>query len=309
MSHGNPKGSPENQELLHQLGRTVRMLREEQSLSRSTLAERTGLSARFIAQLESGQGNISVANLAQIARTLEVPLASLLEPTAPTPTWASDQLRYRISRRLAGAPLITLRKVKNILDQEDEKAEGNRSLVTLLGLRGAGKSTVGPLLAKRLSLEFLELDEMIHKQTGLALPEIFEMHGEKYYRKAERNALEHLLQENKPLVIAVSGGIVGDKDSFRLLQENTRMIWLRTTPEQHMGRVTEQGDQRPMENRPNAMIELRQLLDMREPFYGQAEVVVDTNDKSAEECSSILAAALSKDYQQMVDAVGIINQG
>ena len=142
-------------------------------------------------------------------------------------------------------------------------------------------------------MAFLELDEVIQQQTGLALQEIFELHGEAYYRAAERDALERVLAHRSPAVVAVSGGIVGDSGSFRLLRDHTRMVWLRATPEEHMGRVVNQGDRRPVENRPDAMKELRQLLAQREPFYEQAELVVDTHHNSTEECMEALVAGLS----------------
>jgi XRE family transcriptional regulator, aerobic/anaerobic benzoate catabolism transcriptional regulator len=248
--------------LLAALGRNVRGLRGGLGLSQQALALQAGLSPRFVAQLEAGEANISVAKLAELARALGVPVERLLALDARGPGPNGDAAPR-------GAPLIAL-----------------------VGLRGAGKSTVGPLLAEALGRPFVELDQEIGALTGLAVSEIFELHGEDYYREAERQALERFVARGEPAVLAVSGGAVADARVFRLLRERTLLVWVRATPEQHMQRVASQGDRRPMANRPDPMTELRDLLAARTPYYAQARLTVDTSRASPAQCVAQLVAQL-----------------
>lgn len=202
------------------------------------LASRSGLSARFLSDVEAGKANISIVKLASIARAVGVGPAQLL-----------------------GVPA-----------QVEERA-----VVALLGLRGAGKSTVGHLLAERLQVPFFELDKLIELQAGMRLSEIFAFHGEDYYRRVELSVLKKFLGEHPQAVLATGGSVVTSPDAFRLLTERTRTVWLKATPEEHWERVVGQGDLRPIENRPHAMVELRRRLREREPLYGQAEVTCATS--------------------------------
>jgi XRE family transcriptional regulator, aerobic/anaerobic benzoate catabolism transcriptional regulator len=225
--------------LFSALGRRVRSLRDERSLSQRALAERADLSLRFLADVEAGHGNISIARLADLAAALEVPLPSLLP---------ADEVRASRDR-----------------------------VVALLGLRGAGKSTVGCALAERLGRAFVELDEQIERRAGLRLAEIFEIHGEAYYRRLERELLRELLSSGRALVLATGGSLVTDADSWSLLRQHARTVWLRARPEDHWERVVAQGDARPMADRPRAMTELRAILDARGPLYAQADETIDTS--------------------------------
>ena len=282
--------------LLAALGRTVRELRGGMGLSQGALAKRAGLSPRFIAQLESGRGNISVAKLAELSRALEVSLPALLAFSTP-PLAAGDPsatLVMEINARLRGLPPADLVQLLASLEGGSrEVAPGSFPVIALVGLRGAGKSTLGPLLARALNRPFLELDEEIQDQTGLATPEIFELHGEEYYRQAETGALERLVGREEPVVVAISGGAVTDPALFRLLRERTLLIWVQADPEKHMARVIFQGDRRPMANRPNAMAELRRLLKSRERFYRQARFTANTSSASPEDCARELAQRIA----------------
>ena len=180
------------------------------------------------------------------------------------------------------APPAVLRQVAALLNGGPGEGGRPQPVIALMGLRGAGKSTLGPLLAKELGLPFRELDDLIQDVTGLALQEIFELHGESAYRAAERQALETLVEQGSPVVVAVSGGIVNDPHSFLLLRERTLLVWLKTAPQQHMKRVLTQGDRRPMRGRSDAMAELRALLKRRAPLYEQARVVIDTSRDTTE---------------------------
>lgn len=239
---------PRESSLLPALGARVRSLRRERAWSRRDLAAATGLSERFLAQVEMGKGNPSVLSLERIAAALSTSPAALL---------ATD-----------GAP----------------------RLIALLGLRGAGKSTLGGRLAERLGLPFIELDARIEEASGLSLREIFELHGEDYYRRLERDALEAIIGGAEPAVLATGGSLVTHSENFELLARHAVTLWLRATPEEHWSRVVAQGDHRPMANDPLAMERLRELLARREGLYAEADHTVSTSGESVERLVDRLAA-------------------
>jgi XRE family transcriptional regulator, aerobic/anaerobic benzoate catabolism transcriptional regulator len=242
--------------LLSHLGATVRSLRKARGWTRRELAGHSGISERFLADVEAGAANPSLLKLAAIAQALEVGLIALV----------------------GGGPLGPSGRA--------------RQHVALLGLRGAGKSTVGPRLAERLGLRFVELDARIEAATGLQIGDMFLLHGEDYYRRAERSALEQLLAEREPAVLAVGGGVVVEPTSFALLRALARSVWLRAAPEDHWQRVLAQGDTRPMANNDRAFADLRRILADREPYYRQAELTVETSGRSVESVVEELAARL-----------------
>ncbi|HEY4240189.1 MAG TPA: shikimate kinase [Kofleriaceae bacterium] len=222
------------------IGAAVRASRESRGWSRRELAETSGVSERFLAQLEAGAGNISLLRFAEVAHAL-----------GTTP-----------SALLAGADAPPAVKP-----------------IALLGVRGAGKSSVGAALAKRLDCGFVELDQRVEAAAGLPLGEVFALHGEAYYRRVEREVLEQLLAAAGPVVLATGGSIVTDPTTFALLRERCRTIWLRAPAEEHWNRVVAQGDQRPMAENPHAFAELRALLAAREQLYARAERTVETSGK------------------------------
>ncbi len=235
---------------LEPLGDAIRQRRGQRGLTLRGLAERSGLSLRFLSDLEHGRGNISVGKLLQVARALEV------EPS-----------------QLVAA-----------LDSTAQSVAHPRPIhVALVGLRGAGKSTIGRRIADALGARFVELDHEIEARAGLPLSQIFELHGETYYRRLERSALIELLGASKrPLVIATGGGLVTDPESWSLLRAKARTVWLSARPEDHLERVRAQGDLRPMRQRPAAMAELRTLLGVRTPLYSRAELSIDTSELGVE---------------------------
>lgn len=222
--------------LLARLGATVRALRAAKDWTRRDLAQAAGISERFLADVEAGRANPSILRLAELAAALGVELARLLE-----------------SGGAARQPHIAL-----------------------LGLRGAGKSTVGRVLAERMGCRFVELDAMVEAMSGLQLDELFQLHGEAYYREVERTALNETLA-GSPSVLAVGGGIVSDAASYSLLRAGARTVWLRARPEDHWHRVLAQGDTRPMAGNERAFADLRRILAEREPLYRRAELIVDTS--------------------------------
>ncbi len=238
--------------LLTRLGANVRQRRKERGWSRRDLAAHTGISERFLADVEGGVANPSLLRLQTLAQAFGVELVALL----------ADIAQPHTSRHVA-----------------------------LLGLRGAGKSTVGPLLAQRLAVPFHELDTCIERASGLRIGEIFQLHGEAYYRATERSELLRLLA-GEPCVIAVGGGVVTDAQSFQALRTRTRTVWLRAVPEDHWQRVLAQGDTRPMADNEQAFADLRRILADREPLYRQAEIVVDTSSQPVAGVVEAIVAAL-----------------
>ncbi len=245
------------------LGQQVQRLRVARGLSQKALAERAQLSARFVTEVEKGRANPSLGSLQELADGLAVPLLALLLPWAEAGDAEALERFCGLSRPEAEPVLAPLR-------QAQERA------VVLLGLRGAGKSTVGPALASALGRRFVELDRLVEEQAGMRLSSIFEIHGEVHYRELERSVLRALLDEDPRVVVAVSGGIVTDDDALALLRGRTQTVWLKAPPQAHWDRVVAQGDERPMDGRSEAREELEQLYWRRAPLYGLADVVVET---------------------------------
>jgi XRE family aerobic/anaerobic benzoate catabolism transcriptional regulator len=245
------------QKLLRELGAAVRARRTELGLTMRVLAKTASVSERFLVQLEAGEGNISVARLEDVAEGLRTTGADLLASASRgTPT------------------------------------EPASSVIALVGLRGAGKSSIGASLAERLAVPFVELDELIVREAQMTLATIFEIHGERYYRGIEREVLRKLLASNRPMVIATGGSIVTDPETWGLLRSRARTVWLKAEPRAHWSRVVAQGDARPMRDRPRAMNELKALLTARAPLYELADVVVDTSGmKPAAVVDTVLRAA------------------
>ena len=230
--------------LLDTLGRRVRATRAARGWTLRELSERSGVSLRFLVQLEAGVANISVKRLAALASALETSPAALLAEGAPA--WRPG-------------------------------------VIALLGLRGAGKTTVGRRLARRMRIPFVELDRRVEEIANLSLAEIFSMHGEEYYRRLEREALIELLGSGKPTVVAAGGGIVAAGDTFALLRRYATTVWLKAAPEDHWNRVVQQGDRRLMADHPQAMKDLRALLASREPLYATADITVETSGRTVTE--------------------------
>lgn len=234
----------------------MRGLRSERALTLRALARLAGVSERFLVQLEAGEGNISVARLEDVAEALGTTGAELLA---------------QASRRRS-------------------EVRGP-AVLALVGLRGAGKSSIGAAVARRLGVPFVELDEAIVREAQMTLSTIFEIHGEAYYRTMERDVLRRLLDSGKPAVIATGGSIVTDAETWGLLRSRARTVWLKASPREHWDRVVAQGDVRPMRGRPRAMNELRQLLAARTPLYEQADLTLDTSGHAVDDIVERIAQA------------------
>jgi XRE family transcriptional regulator, aerobic/anaerobic benzoate catabolism transcriptional regulator len=236
------------------LGKRVRTARNTRSLTRKTLAVDAGVSERHLAQLEAGEGNVSIVLLRRIAFALGVPLADLVAVEANAPS--------------------------------------ERDRIALIGLRGAGKSTLGAKLAAEMSLSFIELDHEIEKETGMPLAEIFSLYGQSGYRAIEKRTLERVVREQVRAVFSIGGGVVSEKETYDYLLAHCYTIWIKAQPEEHMSRVIAQGDFRAMAGNDRAMEDLRRILEDREPLYRKADLVLDTSGDTVEESFAKLKAGL-----------------
>ena len=282
--------STEDTRFLVELGGRVRDLRERRGMSRKVLARASQVSERYLAQLETGNGNISVMLLRRVASALGVTVGDVLVPEA------NDSVERRLIRRfLERLPLHRLEEVifRLMRDFGHEEAS-RRKRIALIGLRGAGKSTLGAMLAGELELPLIELNREVARETGLPVSEVIALYGLPAYRRIERRVLERVTREHERAVIVAGGGIVADDEAFNLLLSNCYTIWLRALPEEHMARVLAQGDLRPMAGNDEAMEDLKRILAAREAMYGKADAVIDTSgDTPGESFAKLRDAVLA----------------
>ncbi len=269
--------------LQKRIGGRVRQRRTTLGYTVKVLAERSGLSPRFLSDVEAGKANISVSRLEALADALGLALTSLLRPTA-------GSARQRIEELLEGRTDEELTRLLDVI----EIALGRRTprVIALLGVRGAGKSTVGRLLARALSLPLVELADRIEAAAGLSLGDIFTLHGERYYRTIELRCFAELVASGIPCVVALPGGVVSSDAALTLLKESCTSVWLEATAQDYWSRVFSQGDTRPMAGRADAMADLRTLIQQRDPLYRQADLVVNTSGVSPEQVTATILTAL-----------------
>jgi XRE family transcriptional regulator, aerobic/anaerobic benzoate catabolism transcriptional regulator len=275
-------------DFLSALGKRVREVRNRRGMTRKVIARDADVSERHLAQLEAGEGNVSIVLLRRIAKALNMSLVELFAPEAQEPV--EKQL---ISRFLEQLPPHRLEDVASRLLRDfgpEEKARRRR--IALIGLRGAGKSTLGAKLGQELNVPFVELDREIERDTGMPLAEIFSLYGQSGYRAIEKRTLEHVLQEYDRAVLSVGGGVVSEKETYDYLLSHCHTVWIKARPEEHMARVIQQGDFRAMAGNPEAMEDLRKILRAREPLYRKADLCVDTSGISVEESFAKLKTAL-----------------
>ncbi|KRC19513.1 helix-turn-helix transcriptional regulator [Acidovorax sp. Root219] len=272
-----PGGEARNP-LLTALGERVRNLRAQRGLTRKAVAIAADVSERHLANLEYGTGNASILVLQQVAGALHCSLAELVgDVTTSSPEW------LLIRELLENRSEADLRRVRLALGELLGTASvdpARHSRIALVGLRGAGKSTLGQMLADDLELPFVELSREIEKLAGCSVREIHDLYGTNAYRRYERRALEETIQIYSEVVIATPGGIVSDPATFNELLAHCTTVWLQAAPEEHMGRVAAQGDTRPMAASKEAMDDLRRILSGRAAFYSKADLSVDTSGKS-----------------------------
>ncbi len=297
MARDRPQGRRERAgadgagDYLRLVGERVRGGRARRGMTRKMLARDSGVSERYLAQLESGRGNVSVLLLRQIARAMGLPLADLGRdgPDRPVEFTLLRQLLERLSPEdLAVAHrLLGGRFGRALRGQRAER-------IALIGLRGAGKSTLGRRLAAHLGVPFLDMGVEIERDSGMSLGEIFSLSDQAAYRRLERRCLERLVDTYTAAVIETGGSLVSEPATFELLLQACYTIWIKASPEDHMGRVIAQGDYRPMAGNAEAMADLRRILAERDPLYGKADAAVDTGGQSEAESFKQLQRALPR---------------
>jgi XRE family aerobic/anaerobic benzoate catabolism transcriptional regulator len=275
------------------LGKRVRELRNRRGMTRKFAAREADVSERHLAQLEAGEGNVSIVLLRRIAAALHVSLVELFAPEVEAPD--EKQVIQQFLERLPNHRVedVVFRLIRDFAPEERTR----RMRTALIGLRGAGKSTLGTKLAADLNLPFIELDREIEKDTGMPLAEIFSLYGQSGYRAIERRTLERVLRERKRAVLSVGGGVVSEKETFDYLLSNCYTVWIKAQPEEHMSRVIAQGDFRAMKGNDQAMEDLRGILAAREPLYRKADFCLDTSGISVEESFAKLQSALQVNLQ------------
>ncbi len=277
---------PENI-FLEQLGQRVRTMRALRGMSRKVLAKVSGISERYIAQLESGKGNVSIVLLRRVSAAMGAHVEDLVPTADTTPDWLviRDLMRSATPQQISQA--------KDVLSGHASTGAAAFAGIALIGLRGAGKSTLGKLLAKSIGWTFVELNKEIEKQNGLSVAEIIALYGQEGFRRMEQAALAQLLARKELIVLATGGGIVSEPATFDLVLSSFYTVWLKARPEEHMGRVRKQGDLRPMADDRSAMQELRTILASREPLYARASAHVDTAGLTIDEASRRLAETVA----------------
>jgi XRE family transcriptional regulator, aerobic/anaerobic benzoate catabolism transcriptional regulator len=266
--------------LLEGLGREVRRSRAKRGMTRRQLAQASRTSERYLAQIESGAGNPSVTVLRAIAQALDVPVAALLGGPG-----ADSAARARLLDLIAVLPEQSLAELTELIEARLRPAEraDRAQRIALVGLRGAGKSTLGRLLARHLGWPLIELDRLVEQDYGASIPDMIEMAGTATFRRHERAALERVVAEHAAAVITTAGGIVSDRESYALLLRRCHTIWIKARPEEHMSRVMAQGDFRPMAQNREAMADLVAILEARGADYARAQAQLDTSGEAAEQ--------------------------
>ena len=275
-----------------ELGARVRAWRARRGMTRKQLAADSGLSERFLADVEAGKGNVSIASLETTARALNITVLDLLQD-APRPALA------RVQSLLASLDDAQLDQAYGLLASGFglADAKGREQRIALVGLRGAGKTTLGEALAAQRGVPFVELDREIEREAGTSMNEILLLHGQAGYRRYERRALLRIAEDYAEGVVMTTGGsIVSERETFDLLQSHFYCVWLKASPEEHMSRVVAQGDTRPFETTrgatQEAMEDIRRILASREPLYARADAVIDTAHRSVKQSLKDLGRAV-----------------
>ncbi len=262
------------------LGERVRLLRARRGLTRKALASLADVSERHVANVETGVGNASIQFLRQLCAVLNCSLAEMTgDETASSPDWLMirETLRGRSDEELARARAM----LGELFDTPTSEAT-RRQRIALIGLRGAGKSSLGRKLAEQIGVPFIELSAQIEMLAGCSIEEIHSLYGQTAYRRYEQRALEEVIRSQARAVIATPGGIVSEPATFNLLLTHCYTVWLKASPEEHMSRVLAQGDRRPMSGNREAMDDLKRILESRAQFYSKADKTFDTSDMPAD---------------------------
>ena len=272
--------------VIARVGERVRRAREMKGLPRRTVSEVSGVSPRYLAQLEAGEGNISIGLLQRVAAALDHRIEWFLGEDDP---WTSEAAR--VADLYRSAPASVREKVLQALAPEASGSQ-RRGRICLIGLRGAGKSTLGAMAGRALDVPFLELNREIEDHSGMPINEIMELYGQEGYRQLEAQAVDRVIEAYDTVILAAAGGIVAAPDTYAALLGHFHTVWIQTSPEEHMSRVRSQGDTRPMAGYPEAMNQLRTILASREPLYERALAHLDTSGRPLEASVEDLASLI-----------------
>jgi XRE family aerobic/anaerobic benzoate catabolism transcriptional regulator len=268
-----------DEEFLRAFGERVRGERLRRGMSRKLLAQHAGISERYLTQLESGKGNVSLLLLRHVTAALGLPLGRLLEDAPPSPEMTL--LRQFLARLSAEQLSEAYASLTALFATDAGRSRGRR--IALVGLRGAGKTTLGHAVAEKLQVPFFELDRDVERLAGTTLGAILELYGQQAYRRYEMQALQELLAAHPAFVVATGGSLVSESATYELLLRSCYTVWVKTSPEEHMQRVLAQGDLRPMAGSQRAMDDLRRILDERSELYGRADLAIDTTGRTVEQ--------------------------
>ena len=272
--------------LITRVGERVRKARERKGIPRRVLSEISGVSPRYLAQLEAGEGNISIGLLQKVAVALDHRIEWLMSADDP---WTSDVARVADLYR-AASPEVKQAVVQALNADATGMQRAHR--ICLVGLRGAGKSTLGALAGRALGLPFIELNREIESHSGMPVDEVLALYGQEGYRSLEAQAVDRVVCTYDAVILAVAGGIVVEPETYARLLAHFHTVWLRTSPDEHMARVRAQGDERPMAGNPEAMEQLRSILTSREALYSRAEAQLNTSGKPVETSAAELVAMI-----------------
>lgn len=273
-------------ELLERLGKRVRALRAGRGMTRKMLSADSSVSQRYLAQLEQGQGNISIGLLQRVAEALRTDLAELLSEDKDV---TAEQVL--INEMVQGMNPEDQHRALQLLHESFATTHDN-SRIALVGMRGAGKTSLGSRLAEHLDVPFVQLVTELEKLGGMPVSEILSLWGQDGYRRLEEKALFDVLASNEKCVIETGGSIVSETRLLNILLSTCHVIWIKALPEEHMQRVIDQGDMRPIQSNDDAMADLRRILEARDPFYAQAHTIIDTAESTLEESFKKLTATL-----------------
>ncbi len=276
---GGVEGNGELAHLVRRLGERIKKLRARRGMSRKVLSQQSGVSERYLAQLETGQANVSFQILWALAQTLDTEVAALVEDRADEAQelMLSKRLLERLSAdEVAGAYALLRQRFGG-------RAATGR--VALIGLRGAGKTTLGRILARHYEAPLIRITHVVEQMAGMDMPEIFMGMGQKGYRRLEYKAVQATLDQNPRAVVETGGSLVSEPKTFDLLLSGCFTVWLQASPREHMQRVYAQGDVRPMEGHRQAMEDLETILDARGSLYRRADAILDTSGRSADDCA------------------------
>jgi len=278
-------GTPDD--LLVPLGRKVKVLRAGRGMTRKMLAADSAVSERYLAQLEQGKGNISIGLLQRVAKALRTDIADLLQTGNEI---SAEQVL--INEFVHGLDSKDQHRALQLLYQNFSTVRDCKR-IALVGMRGAGKTSLGMSLAEQLGVPFVQMGTEIERLAGMPVSEILSLSGQDGYRRLEEKALLEVLARLEKCVIETGGSIVSESSVFNVLLTTCKVVWIKALPEEHMQRVVDQGDLRPIESNDHAMADLRRILEAREPYYAQAHAVIDTSGSSLEESFQQLVSAVS----------------